>query len=131
MSNKNPKIVLEAITDKVDPANSVNVYSITITRYAFLEMLESPFINADQKFEVSTIIPSAYVMCVENKVLRKYNSKNLDELRSDAFEWADNELNIDDIPTLISCIVNQMKKLNQAAPEGASTDIKDPNAKKN
>lgn len=131
MSNKNPKIVLEAITDQKSENHNVNVYSITITRYAFLEMLESPFINTDQKFEITTIIPSAYVMCLDPKGLRKYNSKNLDELKADAFEWADAKLEIADIPDLITTIVNQMKKLNQAAPEGGSVEVKDPSSKKN
>ena len=45
---KNPKIVVDAIIDQNgQEVNTVKIYPVTIRRYAFLEKLNSPFINPE------------------------------------------------------------------------------------
>ena len=117
----NPQLVLAQITDNGESdvgkgENVVHVYPLTISRYAFLEMLDSPFINPDKKFELNSVIPTAFVMSHTPRELRKYNSKNLDTLVADSLEWADAELKLEDVPELIKAIVSQLQALNKAAP---------------
>ena len=75
--NKDPKIVVENVIDsngtKTD-TNKIDIYPVTITRYAFLEMIDSPFLNPEVKFGISTVIPTAYVFCSTSENLRKYTS---------------------------------------------------------
>lgn len=128
MSKKsaNPKAVLEAVTTSTDTSKkdiAINVYPITLSRYAFLELLDSPFLNPEIKFGVNSIIPSAYVMCSDRNILKKYNAKNLDDLTNDAFDWADNKLEMSDIPEMIKAIVDQMSKLNKAAPSPSDAPV--------
>ena len=117
----NPQIVLQQIvgngeSDVGNGENVVHVYPLTIARYAFLELLDSPFINPEKNFQLNSVIPTAFVMSHTPKELRKYNSKNLDVLVSDSLEWADAELRLDDVPELIKAIVSQLQALNKAAP---------------
>lgn len=117
----NPKLVLQQIvgngeTDVGKGDNVIHVYPLTIARYAFLELLDSPFINPERKFELNSVIPAAFVMSHTPRELRKYNSKNLDALVADSLEWADAELKLDDVPELIKAIVSQLQALNKAAP---------------
>lgn len=117
----NPKLVLTQIvgngeTDVGKGDNVVHVYPLTIARYAFLELLDSPFINPERKFELNSVIPAAFVMSHTPRELRKYNSKNLSDLVADSLEWADAELKLDDVPELIKAIVSQLQALNKAAP---------------
>lgn len=117
----NPQLVLAQITgngesDVGNGENVVHVYPLTIARYAFLELLDSPFINPEKKFQLNTVIPTAFVMSHTPKELRKYTSKNLDVLVADSLEWADAELKLEDVPSLIQAIVSQLQALNKAAP---------------
>ena len=117
----NPKLVLQQVIDNGESDvgkdnNIVHVYPLTIARYAFLELLDSPFINPEKKFELNSVIPAAFVMSHTTKDLRKYNSKNLDTLVADSLEWADDELKLEDVPELIKAIVSQLQALNKAAP---------------
>lgn len=133
--NKDPKIVIENVIDsngtKTD-TNKIDIYPVTITRYAFLEMLDSPFLNPEVKFGISTVIPTAYVFCSTSEILRKYTSKDIDKLISDAYAWADEKLTLDDTPELIKHITDQMMKLNKASPSGGSSEtiVNDGNKKK-
>lgn len=133
--NKDPKIVVENVIDsngtKTD-TNKIDIYPVTITRYAFLEMIDSPFLNPEVKFGISTVIPTAYVFCSTSENLRKYTSKDIDKLISDAYAWADEKLTLDDTPELIKNITDQMMKLNKASPSGGSSEtvINDGNKKK-
>lgn len=117
----NPTLVLQQIvgngeSDIGNGENVVHVYPLTIARYAFLELLDSPFINPEKKFELNSVIPAAFVMSHTPRELRKYNSKNLDVLVADSLEWADAELKLDDVAPLIKAIVSQLQALNKAAP---------------
>ena len=133
--NKDPKIVVENVIDsngtKTD-TNKIDIYPVTITRYAFLEMIDSPFLNPEVKFGISTVIPTAYVFCSTSENLRKYTSKDIDKLISDAYAWADEKLTLDDTPELIKNITDQMMALNKASPSGGSSEtiVNDGNKKK-
>ena len=133
--NKDPKIVVENVIDsngiKTD-TNKIDIYPVTITRYAFLEMIDSPFLNPEVKFGISTVIPTAYIFCSTSENLRKYTSKDIDKLISDAYAWADEKLTLDDTPELIKNITDQMMKLNKASPSGdtSETVVNDGNKKK-
>ena len=116
----NPKLVLQQIVGNgesdVGTEKTVHIFPLTIARYAFLELLDSPFINPDKRFELNTVIPTAFVMSHSVRDLRKYNDKNLSVLVADSLEWADAELKLDDVPELIKAIVSQLQALNKAAP---------------
>ena len=133
--NKDPKIVVENVIDsngtKTD-TNKIDIYPVTITRYAFLEMIDSPFLNPEVKFGISTVIPTAYIFCSTSENLRKYTSKDIDKLISDAYAWADEKLTLDDTPELIKNITDQMMKLNKASPSGGTSEtiVNDGNKKK-
>lgn len=113
----NPEIVVDSIIDsegtKTD--NNVNIYPCTIRRYALLEKLTSPFIDPKVKFDVNSIIPSAYVFAVDNSKLKQYTTKDIDSLINDAFDWAET-LSISDIPEMIKVITKQICDINKAAP---------------
>lgn len=122
MFMSDPKIVIDSIVNQegqVTDTNQIRIYPITITRYAYLELLNSPFLNPEIKFGVSTVIPSAFVFCSESEVLRKYTSRDMDKLTQDAFAWADAKLKPQDVPELIKNITDQMMALNQSAPNGS------------
>ena len=95
-------------------------------------MIDSPFLNPEVKFGISTVIPTAYVFCSTSENLRKYTSKDIDKLISDAYAWADEKLTLDDTPELIKNITDQMMKLNKASPSGGTSEtiVNDGNKKK-
>ena len=115
---KDPVIVTDSIINSNGTqAGSVHIYPVTIFRYAWLERLESPFIDPSKKFDVNSIIPTAYVFCSTQDTLRKYTTSDVEKFKNDAFAWADKVLNLDDIPMLIKSITDQMTALNKAAPD--------------
>lgn len=125
MSNKNPKIVIDSILDSESSkiANNINVYPVTIRRYAFLEKLNSPFINSEVKFDVNGIIPSVYVMTLTKEELKKYNSNDIEKLISDSFDWSDS-LNMDDVPKMIAAVTKQFTEINRASPDATDNNSK-------
>ena len=130
----NPKVVLEQIVDSDGENKSEKVIGInplTISRYAYLELIESPFLSTTKKFDMQNIIASAYIMVQPTSVLKKYKSNNIDDLINDALDWADDNLEFNDISRLIEAIINQITKLNKVAPtSGNDTDVSDENGKK-
>ena len=115
---KDPVIVTDSIINSNGTqAGSVHIYPVTIFRYAWLERLESPFIDPSKKFDVNSIIPTAYVFCNTPDELRKYTTGDVEKFKNDAFAWADKVLDLDDIPMLIKSITDQMTALNKAAPD--------------
>lgn len=119
MSNKNPEKALNAILDNESEIDGQVVYPITIARYALLELVESPFITADGKFDVMNIIPTVFIMCNGITTLSKYNSKNVDELKAKSLEWCE-ENKIQSLDKFITAIISRLKGTNDAAPTGTS-----------
>ena len=124
MSTKNPQIVVDAIIDQNGTeVNTVKIYPVTIRRYAFLEKLNSPFINPEVQFTVNTIIPSVYVMCKTKEELKKYASNDIEKLIADSFDWSDS-LNMDDIPQMIKVVTKQFTEINRASPDSTEDNSK-------
>ena len=88
---QNPKAAIDAILKASgQPADGdFKLYPLTIARYAALDLIESPFIVPSKKMTFDEVIPSVYVMAVPARDLAKYGSKNVDELKADAFEWSE------------------------------------------
>ena len=122
MSTKNPQIVVDAIIDQNgQEVNTVKIYPVTIRRYAFLEKLNSPFINPEVQFTVNTIIPSVFVMTRTKDELKKYASNDMEKLVSDSFDWSDS-LNMDDVPEMIKAVTKQFTEINKASPDSTDTE---------
>lgn len=124
MSTKNPKIVIDSIIDQNgQEVNTVKIYPVTIRRYAFLEKLNSPFINPEVQFTVNTIIPSVFVMTRTKDELKKYASNDIEQLISDSFDWSDS-LNMDDVPNMIKAVTKQFTEINRASPDSVEDNGK-------
>ena len=76
-----PKESIDAILENEFEIDGLKIYPITLGRYALLEILKSPFIYSDIQFQVSTMLPSIFVMTQDIKELSKYNSDNINELK--------------------------------------------------
>lgn len=129
----NPKVVLEQIVDSDENKSEkvIGINPLTISRYAYLELIDSPFLTSAKKFNMENIIASAYIMVQPTSVLKKYKSNNIDDLINDALDWADANLEFNDISKLIEAIIGQITKLNKVAPtSGNDTDVTDENGKK-
>ena len=119
---KNPKIVVDAIIDQNGTeVNTVKIYPVTIRRYAFLEKLNSPFINPEVQFTVNTIIPSVFVMTRTKDELKKYSSNDIEQLIADSFDWSDS-LDMDDVPEMIKAVTKQFTEINKASPDSTETN---------
>ena len=121
---KNPKIVVDAIIDQNgQEVNTVKIYPVTIRRYAFLEKLNSPFINPEVQFTVNTIIPSVFVMTRTKDELKKYASNDIEQLIADSFDWSDS-LDMDDVPEMIKAVTKQFTEINKASPDSVEDNSK-------
>ena len=121
---KNPQIVVDAIIDQNgQEVNTVKLYPVTIRRYAFLEKLNSPFINPEVQFTVNTIIPSVFVMTRTKDELKKYASNDIEKLVQDSFDWSDS-LNMDDVPEMIKAVTKQFTEINRASPDSTEDNSK-------
>lgn len=119
-TENNPEIVLDAVLETPSTFGDVTINDITILRYAYLEKLQSPFIDASKEFSVQNIVPSVYVLAADKKELRKY-STDIEALKLDALDWADEHLKIEDVPAMINCIVQKFTQMNKAAPSSVSS----------
>ena len=126
---ENPKAVVDAIINEGKPSTisgGLQVHPVTIRRYAFLEKLNSPFLNPDVKFTVNSILPSLYVMTSENDVLKKYstyNDSNMNKLIDDAYDWSDTA-DLSQIPMLIDRITSELLEMNKVSPTGDGSQSK-------
>ena len=62
-----------------------------------------------------------FILANDKKTLRKYGT-DIESLKLDALEWADDNLNIADVPAIISTIVDKFTAMNKAAPNGAGDE---------
>lgn len=123
MSEKqNPAVVLDAITSSEKTYHKITINTPTIRRYAFLEKLHSPFIFSDGSFDLENVIPSIYVLALTNEELKKLTGKSVDEIKDIAFDWADDNIDMKDIPSIITDVVDIFVKINDTAPQG-SVDV--------
>ena len=119
----NPKAVLDAIIESPKTFGDVTIGDITILKYAYLEKLHSPFIDSTQEFSVENIVPTIFILASDKKQLRKYGN-SIDELKLDALEWADEHLDLEDVPNVIKAIIEKLTQINKAAPSGSEGNSK-------
>lgn len=92
MATENPKSAIDAILeDDKELKSGLRIFPITLGRYALLELVKSPLIDRETKFSTITLIPTFYIMTREVSELKGYNSRNIEQLESDAMEWAENQ----------------------------------------
>lgn len=123
MAEQNPKIVVDSIVDSEKEGKIVNVFPLTIRRYALLEKIGSPFTGVDAPFDVNAIVPAAYIMSTPKDKLRDYSSADKDKLIADAFDWSE-DLELDDLPKMVSNLTQQLLDMNKAAPDATPPDSK-------
>lgn len=115
MKIQNPKSAIDSILEDDINVQDLTVYPITLARYALLDYIQSPFIHKTE-FDMLSVITSLYVMCNDKQVLKVYNTSNIDKLKEDAYEWAD-DLTPDIISKLTSKVIEKMQLLNKVAPD--------------
>ena len=118
-----PKESINAILENEFEIDGLKIYPITLGRYALLEILKSPFIYSDIQFQVSTMLPSIFVMTQDIKELSKYGSDNINELKSKSMIWAE-EKDIKNVDKIISAVIKRMKQLNEVSPQSSAEDKK-------
>ena len=118
-----PKVAVDAILENEFEIDGLKIYPITLGRYALLEILKSPFIYSDIQFQVSTMLPSIFVMTQDIKELSKYNSDNINELKQKSMIWAE-EKDIKNVDKIISAVIKRMKQLNEVSPQSSDEDKK-------
>ena len=116
---ENPKAAIDALLESAVQAGQLTVYPLTVARYAFLELIGSPLVVVDPSKKLTTIdvIPSIYVMTQPAKLLSRYSSSNIDQLKEDAFEWAEDAITAGSIPMVINMLAQKLLDLKRIAPE--------------
>lgn len=120
-----PKTVIDAVLQTAENTNGVVVYPITLARYALLEIVESPFTTSGKKMTTSELIPSLFIICSPKDVLKKYNTRKVDALFEDAFEWAES-IDPASLNNIMQLAVQKIQDMMSVAP--SSTE--DENSKK-
>lgn len=101
----NPKAAIDALLESTVNAGALKVYPLTVARYALLELIESPLVILDgRRLTVIDVIPTIYIMTTEASKLSKYNSRNLDKLKEDAFEWAEDGITAASVPLVVNML---------------------------
>ena len=114
----NPKAAIDALLESTVQAGALKVYPLTVARYALLELIESPLVVLDgRRLTVIDVIPTIYVMTTEASKLSKYNSRNLDKLKEDAFEWAEDGITAASVPLVVNMLAQKLLDLRRIAPE--------------
>ena len=114
----NPKAAIDALLESTVQAGALKVYPLTVARYALLELIESPLVLLkEKKLSVVDVIPSIYVMTAEASTLSKYNSRNIDKLKEDAFEWAEDGVTAASVPLVVNMLAQKLLDLRRIAPE--------------
>lgn len=121
----NPKAAIDALLESTVEAGALKVYPLTVARYALLELIESPLVLLKEKeLSVVDVIPSIYVMTAEASTLSKYNSRNIDKLKEDAFEWAEDGMTAASVPLVVNMLAQKLLDLRRIAPEEVVDDKK-------
>ena len=123
---ENPKAAIDALLESAVQAGRLTVYPLTVARYALLELIESPLVvvNPETKLTTVDVIPTIYVMTQPAKDLSRYNSKNLDKLKEDAFEWAEDGVTAASVPMVINMLAQKLLDLRRVAPEAVEDSKK-------
>ena len=123
---ENPKAAIDALLESAVQAGQLTVYPLTVARYALLELIESPLVVVDINTKLTTldVIPTIYIMTQPAKALAKYNSKSIDKLKEDAFEWAEDGVTAASVPMVINMLAQKLLDLRRVAPEAVEDSKK-------
>ena len=116
---ENPTAAVDALLESATRAGRLVVHPLTVARYSLLELLQSPLVVVDAQSPLAAIdvIPSIFVMTQEARDLAKYNSKNIDILKEDAQEWAEDQVTAASIPAVVNMLAQKLLDLKRIAPE--------------
>ena len=115
-----PKLELDAILDNPEQ-HPFEVLSVA--RYALLDLVDSPFLGK-QSFNLASVIPSWFIMTTNREQLRKYNSKNADELKATAMERADMLTDPAVLTRFTKAFLAYLDEMNKIAPDGDGKETK-------
>lgn len=122
----NPKAALDSLLESEKAVGQIEIYPLTLGRYALLELAGSPFVNKDIKFSTMSLLPTFYIMTHSSDELKGYTSSNIDELKAKSFEWADKK-DIGDSAVLIEQLMQKFDLVNKVKPDVTEdTKKKDP-----
>lgn len=117
----NPKTTIDTILTNEETTEKFHIYPLTIGRQALLELIKSPYIYPIEDYSLMSLLPTFYVMLMNKEELKKYNSKNIDNLYEDAIQYFDNDkFNADDLKIVSEYIIDGLGILNKVAPEDTS-----------
>lgn len=117
-----PRTVLDAVVEAESTnVGGINCKKITIGRYAWLEMIGSPFIDIEKKFNVSNLVASLYICQLDTDELKKYSKKDVQKIEDDAMAWAET-VDLDKIGPAVDFILDQFKTIMKIAPGTGSAE---------
>lgn len=111
-----PKSAIDAALSPATQIDDITVKPITLARYALLELIQSPFVTLENKINPIAFIPTIFVCCADIADLSKYDSNNIDDLKTAAFEYAD-KLEPQLLSKLISELDIRIKQLLKVTPQ--------------
>lgn len=111
-----PIKALDAALSPIVEVEDLTVHPITLARYALLELVKSPFVTASKDFNTIAMVPTIYICCADMAQLKKYNSSNIDELKQDAFAFAD-EIDPKKLGILVKELDSRVRQLLDVAPQ--------------
>lgn len=124
MDDTNPKVALDALLESTTVVGRVEVHPLTVARYALLELAKSPLVNYGMKLDALTAIPSVYIMAMPARKLSKYSSRNIEQLKEDAFEWAEDAIVLDSVGKVLDALAQKLLDLRRLMPEAVVDDKK-------
>lgn len=73
----------------------MELHPLTVSRYAWLEKLDSPFLTKGSEFKVSTVVPTIWALAASKEELKAAASEDIAALKERALEWADERIGVD------------------------------------
>ena len=114
----NPTAALDAILHS-NTSVAGKIQPLTIARYAILELVKSPLLTGEA-FTCERLIETVYLMSIPVRELAKYDSKNIDQVRADAFEWSESNVDPSELPKIVATLVSRIAEIARVAPENVS-----------
>lgn len=117
----NPKTTIDTILTNETKSEKFTIYPLTIGRQALLELVKSPYVFPTEKFSLVALLPTYYIMLMSKDELKKYNSRNIDQLIEDAISYFDDDkFTNEDLKLISESILEGMGILNKVVPEDTS-----------
>lgn len=120
MDKGNPTSALDAILDSDHEVEGIVVKRLTLARMSLLELVKSPFVNLEEKFNYTNIVPSAFIVCADKEQLKGYTSRNIEKLVEKAYEWAD-DIDPSVLTKIIGDVLNSLALIYKISPSDNGT----------